>query len=224
MNNISQLVQLIKNNNDISVDGLHSLILQLGLNDQDLQEQPQELSEYFGKGLRLWQYPNQLSRFANYIANLNIKSYLEIGCRFGGTFIFIAEILAKNNEDIRLYACDIIPMSDPLLNYSQIRKFHYLEMSSTSKEFKSFVNCYMPEFVFIDGYHSYDVVKNDFDVCDSLNTKYIVLHDIDSDVCPGVKKVWNEIKNDNRFETLEFCDQYKSVSGNFLGIGLAIRK
>jgi cephalosporin hydroxylase len=224
MDNITQLVQLIKSHNDTSIESLHSLILQLGLNDQDLQEQPLELSEYFGKGLKMWQYPNQLSKFGNYIANLNIKSYLEIGCRFGGTFIFIAEILAKKNEDIRLYACDMIPMSDILSKYSRIRKLHYLKMSSTSKEFKSFVGSCPPEFVFIDGDHSYAGVKNDFDLCDSLETKYIVLHDIDNDVCPGVKEAWNEIKKDNRFETLEFCDQYESVLGNFLGIGLAIRK
>jgi hypothetical protein len=33
-----------------------------------------------------------------------------------------------------------------------------------------------------------------------------------------------EIKQNNNFETHEFTEQYESVKGNFLGIGLAIRK
>jgi len=42
--------------------------------------------------------------------------------------------------------------------------------------------------------------------------------DIKSSVCPGVVKFWNEIKQD--YPHYEFIDQYDSVNGDFLGIGV----
>lgn len=223
--NTEELVDLIRRNNNYSIESMYNLILSLGLNNELLNEQPIELSDYYGKGLKIWQYPNQLSKFANYLSSIHAKSYLEIGCRYGGTFIFNSEILAKNNPNITLYACDTIPKSHILRDYEKIREFEYIQEPSTSETFKKrFINN-EPEFVFIDGDHSYFGVKNDFEIFRNMvNTKYIVLHDIYSDVCPGVKKLWTEIKNDYYFDTIEFCDQYESVNGNFLGIGIAIRK
>jgi cephalosporin hydroxylase len=221
---IKELVDIIRNNKDFSVESLHSIILSLGLNNEILHEQPPELAEYFGKGLKMWQYPNQLSKFANYIHNLNVSSYLEIGCRYGGTFIFNSEILSINNPQIKLFACDIIPMSTILTEYLTLRNFKYIHDSSTSSSFKDFCKTQPIELVFIDGDHSYNGVKNDFEIfIDSQETKYFVFHDISSDACPGVKQLWSEIKNDSRFETLEFCDQYDSVNGQYLGIGIATR-
>ena len=217
----SNAVSLIRNNQDTSIEGYHDLILKIGLNDETLQQQPAELSEYFGKGLKLWQYPNQLSVFANYISNLSISSYLEIGCRYGGTFIFISEVLRKNNENIQLHACDLIPISKILSSYAQIQNFTYTQNSSKNLIFPDKT----PEFVFIDGDHRYDFVKSDFNLfADKKETKYIVFHDIDNDDCIDVSRFWKEIQKDSRFNTIEFCDQYESVNGHFLGIGLAIRK
>jgi cephalosporin hydroxylase len=223
--NIENLINLIRSNNNSSVEVMHNLILSLGLNDEKLNEQPSELSDYFGKGLKMWQYPNQLSKFANFISDISVDSYLEIGCRFGGTFVFNSEILAKNNTNINLYACDIISESEILQEYFQIRPFEYIKQYSSSPSFRQRFIQKPVEFVFIDGDHSYNGVKNDFQIFEnSTKTKYIVLHDIVSDVCPGVKQMWEEIKRDDRFETIEFCDQYDSVNGSYLGIGLAIRK
>lgn len=221
---IKELVNIIRNNKDFSIESIHDIILSLGLNDEILHEQPIELSPYFGKGLKMWQYPNQLAKFAQYIHDLNISSYLEIGCRHGGTFIFNSEILSINNSNIKLYACDIIPISDMLTEYLKIKNFHYIHESSSSSSFKNFCITNPIEFVFIDGDHSYHGVKNDFEIFANLKeTKYLVFHDISSDACPGVKRLWSEIKNDSRFNTLEFCDQYDSVNGQYLGIGIAIR-
>lgn len=222
---IEKLVNLIRSNSDNSQESMHSLILSLGLNDEKLHEQPPELSPYFGYGLKMWQYPNQLSKFANYISSINVDSYLEIGCRYGGTFIFNSEILSKNNPDIALYACDIIPQSDILTEYSQIRSFEYITQYSSFPSFRNRFIKNPPEFVFIDGDHSYAGVKNDFEIFEnSEKTKYIVFHDITSDACPGVSQIWKEVLQDKRFNTIEFCDQYDSVDGNYLGIGIAVRK
>lgn len=222
---LKYLIEKIRSNNDFSYEKLHDLILSLGLNNEQLHEQPKELEKYYGQGLKIWQYPIQLAKFATYITSLNIDSYLEIGCRYGGTFIFNSEIFLQKNKKIKLCACDIIPISNILSEYSKIQNFTYIQHSSSSNEFKDILDNNTPDFVFIDGDHSYDGVKSDFKLFENLyQTKYIAFHDISSDVCPGVKKMWSELKNDDRFDTLEWCDQYDSVIGNFLGIGLAIRK
>ena len=58
--------------------------------------------------------------------------------------------------------------------------------------------------------------------------KYIIFHDIDSVSCPGVSKLWNEIKVDDRFEFIEFIEQYPidliPAKNKYLGIGILIRK
>lgn len=222
---IKNEVEILKNSQAKSANDFENLILSLGLNGELLHEQPPEFAEFYGKGIKIWQYPNQLSKFAEKICKLKINSYLEIGCRFGGTFIFNSEILLKNNSEIKIYACDIIPASPIISEYSTIRKMQYLNLSSREEKFKNLCSEIKPEFVFIDGDHSYEGVKNDFLIFESmLETKYIAFHDISSDVCPGVVSMWQEMKEDNRFETHEFTEQYDSVKGNFLGIGLAIRK
>ena len=47
---------------------------------------------------------------------------------------------------------------------------------------------------------------------------YVVFHDISSDACQGVVNFWNEIKNNYKHH--EFIEQYDSVAGSYLGIGL----
>ena len=81
------------------------------------------------------------------------------------------------------------------------------------------------DLVFIDGDHSYEAVKSDaLKMIDRSNIQ--VFHDITNDAVPGVGKFWNEYKNlfESSHEFHEFTEQYESVEGNFLGIGVAVRK
>jgi cephalosporin hydroxylase len=225
MINIKEKIQKIHSFSFEDAKECEKLILELGLNNEILNEQPTEFQAYYGHGLKMWQYPNQLSKFALALNKIKINSYMEIGCRFGGTFVFISEILKKNNNFLKNYACDIIEKSDILKEYSENVDFKYFKMSSREQDFKDMCAQIKPEFVFIDGDHSYEGVKNDFLIFENmLETKFIAFHDITNDVCPGVVQIWDEVKKDNRFETQEFTEQYESVKGNFLGIGLAIRK
>jgi cephalosporin hydroxylase len=98
MDNIAEFVNFISSIHPANLTDFSTLqdcLLKAGLNDEHLEEQPIELSQYFGTGygLRIWQYPNQ---FVPYLLLLNnykdkINSYLEIGSRYGGTFIFTNE-------------------------------------------------------------------------------------------------------------------------------------
>jgi cephalosporin hydroxylase len=222
---LEPFITRLHNDTSKNQEAFQRLILDLGLNDEHLEEQPVELAPYFGKGLKLWQYPHQLAAFAQKISELTIDSYLEIGCRFGGTFIFLSELLAKRNPNLRAYACNIIQESDFLQQYHLFRAFSYIQLFSQEPLFIDMCRWLKPMFVFIDGDHSYEGVQNDFLIFSQMpETKYIAFHDIVSDVCPGVVKIWQEMKQDDRFETFEFIEQYESVKGNFLGIGLAVRK
>src|SRR5690349_11748985 len=44
-------------------ENIEALLLQLGLNDEAMHEIPESLHPYCGQGLRIWQYPNQYSRY-----------------------------------------------------------------------------------------------------------------------------------------------------------------
>jgi hypothetical protein len=209
----------------------NEFILKLGLNDEFLNEQPKEFSDYFGKGLgcKIWQYPNQFSKYLKFIAEYSskINSYLEIGCRFGGTYICHTELLKKQNVNFKKsVALDIIEIPNLLNDYITLNNIcSFFRVDSISEEFKNFINNSFFDLIFIDGNHSYPYVKNDFNL--TVNkTNMLVFHDICSDACPGVYQAWNEAKIycKDTHKAYEFTDQYLSVAGKFLGIGVLVRK
>lgn len=197
---------------------LEKVLPTFGMNGENLSEMPEELSIYYGKGIRFWQYPNQFAKYLKHINKYNdINSYLEIGCRWGGTFIITTEILKKKNSNLKAMACDLISPTDIMLGYYEHNKnISYYQGNSLD------INKNMTggniDLILIDGDHSYDGVKADYENCLGLNPKYIVFHDITNDACPGTVSFWQEMKS--QYNHYEFVDQYDSVNGSYLGIGL----
>jgi cephalosporin hydroxylase len=202
----------------------------LGLNNERLHEFPEELYEFCGTGLFHWQYPNQFSKFLVLISKLQIKSYLEIGVRWGGTFILVAEYLNKFHPLKRAIGIDINDCPSITLYKRWNSKVEFMNMDSKSVEFKEFIKkSDFFDLVFIDGDHSEDGCKNDFETV-KPKANIIVFHDIVSDVVPGVENVWKYVKKNfaHEYTFIEYTNQYESVrrrtGKRFLGIGIAIKK
>jgi hypothetical protein len=232
-NSVYSSVQMIRNMPDyLCFDERYlefDLIPNLGLNDESLNEQPQGLSRFYGSGLHLWQYPNQLSKYLVWLAHnaKSITSYMEIGCRWGGTFILIMEWLKKIGCTLDFgVAVDLIPPTPFINEYMKIcsSPVFYFNGHSTSSEFLNFHNKKLPEMVFIDGDHSMFGVMSDH-VLVRKSANIIVHHDVCSIACPETTLFWSYLKNtEDNFDNFSFIDQYDSVNGSFLGIGVLKRK
>jgi hypothetical protein len=205
---------------------LEELIIKLGFNTEILREQP-EIVKNNGGGLKIWQYPNQFSKYMLLLQQQNISSYIEIGCRWGGTFVLTTEYLKMFNTLTKSVAVDII--DSPVADYCSLNKeTAFIKMNSRDLEFNNYMKQNKFDLIFIDGDHSYEGVKNDYEISKNSG-KIFVFHDIVNYVCPGVVSFWNELKS-NESETyrfFEFTEQYDEVWNNthqkFLGIGVAIK-
>jgi cephalosporin hydroxylase len=225
-------IKLIKESNleDLkNNDYLENLIIKLGFNTEILREQPKIVTDN-GGGLLIWQYPNQFSKYLSLLSEQKIKSYIEIGCRWGGTFVLTNEYLKKVlfNSMKKSVAIDVI--DSPVLNYCiSNNETQFIKIDSHSQEFKNYMNNNYFDLIFIDGDHTYNGVKSDYEITKNSG-KIFVFHDIINDMCPGVVLLWNELKNNenDKYNFFEFTEQYEDVWNStqqkFLGIGVAIKK
>lgn len=208
---------------------IEDILPTFGMNDEYPEEMPNQFKEYMGWGVKLWQYPNQLSKLLTFLKGKRINSYLEIGVRYGGTFIIINELLKRYNDYVESHCLDIIPPSEILHIYQHefVREpFHYHRMESqnpfiyeTISGVKSIKPLKKIDLVFIDGCHSYTCVKQDYFTALMFGAKYIVFHDIVNKSTPGNQLVWRELKKIHK-KTYEFTEQYEGMNGKYLGIGV----
>jgi hypothetical protein len=212
----------------------HVFIPSLGLNDEILHEQPRELFASYGKGLHIWQYPNQLAGYLAWLAGnaAGITSYMEIGCRWGGMFILIAEWIRKNGGQLRsVTAIDPIEPSPFIQSWFALLRDEtriqatYLRDYSTSPAVKDAVDHIRPDMVFIDGDHGLRGALGDHMLVRD-HAQIISHHDIFSQAWPDTTFLWETLKKleAHDFEFSDFVAQYPSVGGNFLGIGAMKRK
>ena len=207
---------------------VEALVLACGVNDENARELPAEMLRNAG-GLRIYQYPRQFGAYVAFLAaGPLVTSYLEIGCRWGGTFVFTVEVLGRLGEasggvgadGLRALAID--KWQDPALlrEYAAAR---FRKLDSAGAPFAELLaKAPAWDLAFIDGDHSYDGVRRDFDLVRNRTTRYIVLHDIASDEpsCAGVRRFWREVRD--QFETHEFVEQYDDVDGSYFGIGVIV--
>jgi Methyltransferase domain len=206
------------------------LLPRLGFNNEFLEEFPRELYPQTGEGLLHWQYPNQFSKYLVELSRHRISSYLEIGVRHGGTFAITVEYLRRFHPLRLAVGNDIYPMPGLVPYAGSDPRIHLVQRSSHGLRFVlDLLRRRRFDLVLIDGDHSAQGCRRDFEIV-RRHARLIALHDIASDVVPGVPAVWREVRSRyaDRYDFLEFTEQYEEVRARtgkaYLGIGLAVAK
>ena len=200
----------------------------VGLNKESLGELAHELEKYFGTGLYIWQNPKQFTKYILWLLKNagNYKSYLEIGSRWGGTFIVTCEVLRRACADFKhAVAVDLIGKTPFIERYEKIARESGIEISyymgsSTSYEFYKIVNKMKPDISLIDGDHSIRGALKDHMLIRQFSN-IVVHHDVSSDTCPDSTLLWNSLKQlESGMNYTEFTEQYPSLPGRYFGIGV----
>lgn len=146
----------------------------------------------------------EFSGFLKKMKEKKVKKVLEIGTYKGGSAYYFKKFLNAEVEtiDIKSYFFTKIMLKKNGVNF--------IEGNSHSKEVFEKVKGKEYDLLFIDGDHAYSSVKKDFEMYSPL-ARIVAFHDIYS--WEGVKKFWNEIKNNYKNE--EIVDL-----NNPLGIGI----
>ncbi len=176
----------------------------------------------FTGGLKLQQVPEEYASLMQFVRSFQPKSYLEIGIGNGGSW-FLMSYFLKNSLEIS-HAVDNLSYGKQInqqkADIESIKKYLSSSISDVnffhSSSTNFLTNCDNKyNVIFIDGDHSYEGVKSDYEFSKKLLHKegMFIFHDVNSDNSPGVKKLWSELK--------QAYPCYKEfVEGSTCGIGV----
>ena len=208
----------------------HELLPELGLCADVPEAYPPELRWAVGHGLKHWQAPNQFARYLAHLSRYPIRSYLELGVRHGGTFAITVEYLNRFHPLADATAVDIddVPSMTELMRARP--EVRFLRTDTRAPALARELAAHGPyDLVLVDADHSYRAVRRDLDaVLGQANI--VALHDIVDAACPGVRRVWRELREEAAGERdfFEFTEQYdytlRRTGQPGLGLGIAVRR
>jgi cephalosporin hydroxylase len=210
---------------------LANLIRQGGLSDHHPHVMPVSTHWWLGKGLQTMQYPHQFAAYLVFLSDKPIASYVEIGAESGGSFAWTFAYLEATGHRIER-AIAVEPQYAPGVAWLERRypAIEHLRARSTDPEVRAALKRRSWDLILIDGDHSYSSCRGDFDLARELGAQMIAFHDIVDVGCPGVQRVWQEIRDDHadEYEFHEFIQQYEDVTdwtqNTHFGIGVAVAK
>lgn len=176
-------------------------------------------------GLKLQQVPEEYAGLLFFLKDKGIESYLELGIGNGGSFALTSFFMKQSLK--KAIAVDNLAYGS-LINQNEVEVLNYIESSkqlnefcnykfirkSTDEYFQSLKGVERFDCIFIDADHSYHGVKKDFDnsLKHIVSGGFIIFHDINSSACPGIQRIWNDVKK--LYTHIEF------IHSNTCGIGV----
>lgn len=171
----------------------------------------------FGPGL--WQIPRQLAQALCLLADLNIKTMLELGTYNGWTTSIIAAYLRRFEPQFRMTTVDKYPF---FKYYDAMRKrvpVEYLPYKTVED-----VQDMEVDLCFIDANHDYTFCKKDYELV-GRRTRICMFHDINDRYVgfDNVPRLWQEIRTNER-RCAEFHEfTYHSDNETIMGIGIRVQ-
>jgi predicted O-methyltransferase YrrM len=164
------------------------------------------------------QVREEIHQLLRILAKRSVRTLLEIGTARGGTLFLFAHVASP---DALIMSIDL-PAGMFVLGYESWRADFYESFAvarqrivlirddshseKTLNAVKSALDDRSLDFLFIDGDHTYEGVKRDFEIYSKLVRPggLIALHDIaqGSERLAGVPRFWNQIKSTFRYEEL----------------------
>ena len=129
-----------------------------------------------------------------YVSLLRPKTIVEIGTNLGVGSISMALALKDNNIDGHIYTFEMHQSlsSKAKCQANQLKVLDYIDFHVGESDSVKSLNLKEIDLAFIDGNHTYEGVKKDFE--NLKHSKYIIFHD--TQACGGVKKFIEELKGD----------------------------
>lgn len=190
------------------------------------------------KKFRPSQKRSEIKALINIIKSHGFSRICEIGNYKGGSLILISQVA---DDNALLVSIDInYPITRKVINKKLLKprqKIISIKGDSknlmTIKKVEKALRDKKLDLLFIDGDHSYEGVKKDYELYSKLVRKggYIIFHDIHPDsfmksgiktssYVGGVPKFWSEIKQEN----LDYDEVIENISQDGYGLGILVNK